>query len=71
MRANRWDDEFMATTIDNLATQYLETLFEVQIEHTMAVEQLKTRVVNLQAWAEIFVSAKPKVSLGIEKQFRS
>lgn len=61
MRANRWDDEFMATTIETLATQYLETLFEVQIEHAVAVEQLKARANELQGWAEIFVSAKPKV----------
>jgi DNA replication ATP-dependent helicase Dna2 len=61
MRANRWDDEFMATTIDTLAAQYLETLFEIQIELVTAVEHLKARVVDLQAWAEIFISAKPKV----------
>lgn len=61
MRDNRWDDEFMATTIETLATQYLETLFEVQIEHAVAVEQLKARANELQGWAEIFVSAKPKV----------
>lgn len=63
MRANRWDDDFMGTTINALATQYLETLFEVQIEHAIAIEQLKARVVDLQAWAEIFISAKPKVGI--------
>ena len=63
MRANQWDDDFMAVTIDALATQYLETLFEIQIEHAVAVEQLKARVTDLQAWAEIFISAKPKVGL--------
>ena len=61
MRANRWDDEFMSTTIETLASQYLESLFEIQIESITAVEHLKTRVNDLQAWAEIFVSAKPKV----------
>jgi len=66
MRANRWDDDFMATTIESLATQYLETLYEVQIEHVVAVEQLKARVVDLQAWAQIFVSPKPKVRLECE-----
>ncbi len=60
MRANRWDDEFMTTTIETIASQYLETLFEIQIQHSTAVEHLKARAVELQAWAEIFVSAKPK-----------
>lgn len=63
MRANRWDDEFMSTTIDILAAQHLETLFEIQIELVTAIENLKARVVDLQAWAEIFISAKPKVCI--------
>ena len=62
MKANRWDDEFMTVTIERLAIQYLETLFEVQIELAVAVEHLKTRVADLQAWAEIFISARPRVS---------
>ena len=61
MRANRWDDDFMTTTIQLLATQHLETLFEVQVELSVAVEHLKTRAADLQAWAEIFISAKPRV----------
>ena len=61
MRANQWDDGFMADLIESVATRYLETLFEINIEHTTAVEQLKARAADLQAWAEIFVSAKPKV----------
>ena len=60
MRANRWDDEFMTTTIENLAAQNLETLYEIQTEIATAVEHLRTRAVELQAWAEIFVSARPR-----------
>lgn len=63
MRANRWDDHFMANLIETMATRYLENLFEIQLGHSMAVDQLKARAADLQAWAEIFVSAKPKVSL--------
>lgn len=62
MRVNRWDDDFMTSTIDMICTRYLETLFEINIEHSMAVDQLKARAADLQAWAEIFISAKPKVS---------
>ena len=49
MRANRWDDEFMDTTIETLASQYLENLFEIQIELVTAIEHLKARVGDLQA----------------------
>ena len=61
MRVNRWDNVFMTTTIDAIATRYLETLFEINVEHEMAVEQLMARAMDLQTWAEIFVAAKPKV----------
>ena len=62
MKANKWDDAFMADTIETVVSQYLEILFEINIEHAMAVEHLKARAGDLQAWAEVFVAAKPKVS---------
>ena len=61
LRANRWDDDFMSALIDTVTTRHLETLFEINVDHTTAVEQLKARAADLQAWAAIFVSAKPKV----------
>ena len=63
LRANRWDDEFMASTIEAIAARDLEILFEVQIEIAVAIEHLKARVLDLQAWAEIFVTATPKVEI--------
>ena len=66
MRANRWDDEFMNATIEAQAIQHLETLFEIQLDHTMVIEQLRSRIADLQAWAEIFISARPRVSSGGE-----
>ena len=61
LRVNRWDDDYMHSLINNRATKHLEALFEINIEHSTAVDQLKARAVDLQAWAEIFVAAKPKV----------
>ena len=62
LRVNRWDNEWMASTIERIATRNLEGLFELNIEQSMALDQLMARVVDLQAWAEIFVAAEPKVS---------
>ena len=58
---NRWDDNYMSTLISKMATKHLEALFEINVEHEIAVSQLRERITDLQAWAEIFVSAKPKV----------
>lgn len=62
MRANRWDTEWLTTVIERIATRYLETLFEVNVELVKAIDHLKSKVTDLQSWAEVFVSARPKVS---------
>ena len=61
LRANKWDDGFMTSLIERIATQSLESLFELQIELPIAIEQLRARAVDLQTWAEIYVAAKPRV----------
>ena len=61
LTANRWDDDYMTTLISQMATKHLEALFEINVEYETAVSQLRERITDLQAWAEIFVSAKPKV----------
>lgn len=61
LKTNKWDNEFMTSLIETIATRNLESLFELQIELPIAIEQLRARVVDLQAWAEVYVAAKPKV----------
>ena len=61
MKANRWDLEWLATTVQSVASRYLETLFEINVEMTRAVEHLESKMPELQAWAELFVQARPKV----------
>ena len=61
LKANKWDDDSMALLIETIATRSLELLFELQIELPIAVEQLRARAVDLQAWAGVYVAPKPKV----------
>ncbi|MCJ1461687.1 Tripartite DNA replication factor [Pseudocyphellaria aurata] len=60
MKANRWDTEWMTLIIEKIATSYLESLFELNIELRRAVDHLKSKAVGIQAWAEVFVTSKPK-----------
>ncbi|KAL9604493.1 MAG: hypothetical protein Q9219_000458 [cf. Caloplaca sp. 3 TL-2023] len=60
MKANRWDDDWLHTTIENIVSHYLESLFEINVDPIKAVHQLKSKTAALQSWAEIFVSTKPK-----------
>lgn len=61
LKANRWDDEWMVSTIERIANRHLEGLFELNIELSIALDQLKARISDLQVWAEIFVTAEPRV----------
>lgn len=62
MKANRWDTEWLTATIEKVAVRYIESLFEMDISVARAVDHLAGRVVALQAWAKVFVAAKPKVT---------
>ena len=62
MKANLWDTESMTLIIETVAKRYLESLFELNIALARAVDHLKSKAVNLQAWADVFVNVKPKVS---------
>lgn len=61
MRANRWDTEWLTATVERVATRYVESLFELDLPISKAVSHLSGKVVELQAWALVFVAAKPKV----------
>ena len=63
MKANRWETEWLTMVVESVATRYLETLFEINVEMVKAVDHLMSKVTYLQSWAEIFVTARPKVSL--------
>ena len=65
MKANRWDIDFLAKIIETIAARYLEALFEINVEIMQAVDHLRSKVPELQSWAELFVSARPRVFLSI------
>lgn len=66
MKANRWDTGWLSLTIEKVATRYLESLYELNLEFSRAVDHLKSKAVDLQAWAEVFVTARPKVSTSVQ-----
>ncbi|KAL8830469.1 MAG: hypothetical protein Q9170_005722 [Blastenia crenularia] len=68
MKANRWDDNWLLKTIETIASRYLEPFFEINLDPLKAVEQLKGKTAALQAWAEVFVSAKPKTEAVIKER---
>ena len=61
MLANQWDTEWLHELIENVATKHLEELYTIKLQIPQAVEYLQSKMNELQAWAELFVSSQPKV----------
>lgn len=68
MKVNRWDDEWLHQTIEIVASRYLESFFEINVDPIRAIDQLKSKAAALQLWAGIFVSAKPKAVATIKER---
>jgi DNA replication ATP-dependent helicase Dna2 len=63
MLANRWDTQWLRELIETIANQHLEDLYTIKLEVPHAVEYLQSKMPELQAWAELFVSSQPKVCI--------
>ena len=61
MKANRWDVQWMESTIQSIASRYLEDLIAINVDPSRAIDHLRSKATDLQAWAEVFVSAEPTV----------
>jgi DNA replication ATP-dependent helicase Dna2 len=60
MMANRWDGEWLNNQIETITARHVEDLYQIQLQLPHAIEHLKSKMGELQVWAEVFVSAKPK-----------
>jgi DNA replication ATP-dependent helicase Dna2 len=63
MMANQWDFEFLRKTIEQLLPRHFESLVDIGLNLNQAREHLFSKLPEMQAWAEIFVRAEPRVSL--------
>ena len=62
LRVNRWDTEFLVQTIDILLPSKFETILEINSTCEQVKEHMKSKLPEVQAWAEVFVRAEPRVS---------
>ncbi|KAL9039166.1 MAG: hypothetical protein Q9214_004986 [Letrouitia sp. 1 TL-2023] len=59
MKANKWDNDWLHKTIELVASNYLESFFEINLDPVVAVKQLKIKAASLQSWAKTFVASRP------------
>lgn len=60
LKANRWDSEWLHNTIQDILPRKFETILEIGASVEQVLDHLKSKLPELQSWAEIFVHAKPK-----------
>lgn len=65
MVENRWDSEWMSELIEKVIHAHLEDLYTIKVQIPQAVEYLRSKIGELQSWAELFVSSQPNVSLSL------
>jgi len=62
MKANRWDTGWLNNTIDMIVARHIEDLYAIKLSVPQAVEHMRSKMPELQAWAGTFVRARPTVS---------
>jgi DNA replication ATP-dependent helicase Dna2 len=61
MMANRWDIQWLYELIEKITNRHIEDLYVIKIHISQAVEYLRSKMGELQSWAEVFVASQPKV----------
>jgi DNA replication ATP-dependent helicase Dna2 len=62
MKANRWELDWLSSMIQTVLAKYVESLYTIHVDFPEATEYLTSKMPALQAWADLFVRAKPMVS---------
>lgn len=64
LKANEWEAGWLDDLVQRTAVKYIEGLFDAGAENTNeALEHLRSKMPELQAWASSFVAASPGVCL--------
>lgn len=60
LRANNWTSQHLRSIIEKILPNYVESLYEIQVQIPEAMDYLMGKMPDLQGWASVFVSADPK-----------
>lgn len=62
LRANCWEASWLGILVEKVVADSIEQLYQINVQIPVAVEYLKGKMPELQAWASLFISAKPHTS---------
>jgi len=66
LKANQWDTDFLLSTIDKLLPSKFDTILEINSTCDEVKEHMTSKLPEMQAWAKIFIRAKPCVDAVVQ-----
>lgn len=63
MKANDWEMGSLRSLVEVVISRHIEDLYVIHMSIPEAVEYVMSRIPEVKAWADIFLRAKPGVSL--------
>lgn len=63
LMANQWDTESMRMLVEKVLENHIEELYTINMRTSDAVEDIMGKIPQIQAWADVFLQASPKVCL--------
>ena len=59
LRTNDWSGKNLRSIIEKVLPNYIESLYEIQVQTPEAIDYLMGKMPELQGWAAVFLSANP------------
>ncbi|KAJ8610048.1 hypothetical protein MRB53_038775 [Persea americana] len=66
LRPNRWDEEWFQTIISEIVARHIEDIYAIRLSVIQVVDHLQSKIPALQAWAQVFVSAKANANATVK-----
>lgn len=63
LKANRWDYEWIRPMVEETLVRYVESLYAIHVTLAEAADYVMSKIPELKAWAEVFLRARPTVSI--------
>ena len=70
LKANQWDMNALRSLVDVVLQRHIEDLYAIQMSVPEATENVMSKIPAVQAWADVFLHAKPQVRVPLNLCFR-
>ncbi|KAJ5810103.1 uncharacterized protein N7503_002321 [Penicillium pulvis] len=66
LKANQWDMSALRSLVDVVLQRHIEDLYAIQMSVPEATENVMSKIPTVQAWADVFLHAKPQSNSMVE-----